>query len=453
MASTSETYYYRVVATNGVSTTQGPTQAYTKLPIIANEQASGRTSTSATLEATINPLFVLKTKYVFEYATTERLLEEGKGTLIPGGAGELPEEEVNEGLPVGTELTGLRPGHTYYYRVAAENAVSKHSANANKGAPVDGTIETVTPYAAPTATTGAAQNITSSSATLYGEVNPEGAAATYRFAYISKAGFQAALEHGAANPSEPNYQQALEEGAASPYAEGETTASTSLAAGEATQAVGPVLASELLPGETYHYALVVTNQFGSQTIGADGTFTAASAVPPVAITGLASAVGQSTATLTGTVTTNGLQTSYSFEIATAPGASYSIVEQGSLGGVTTEAVAATLTGLQPATTYYYRITAVSVDGVSEGAVQSFATEGLPSLLTLPASPAVLPTVPNFNIPEEGAAQGLVKLTTAQKLSKALKACRKDKMKSKRTQCERAARKKYKVPARKPSAKK
>ena len=60
----------------------------------------------------------------------------------------------------------------------------------------------------PLVTTGAAQNMTRTTATLAGTVNPEGVETTYRFAYISEAGYQAALAAHAANP----------------YAEGEATA-------------------------------------------------------------------------------------------------------------------------------------------------------------------------------------------------------------------------------------
>src|SRR5580692_2081928 len=90
---------------------------------------------------------------------------------------------------------------------------------------------------APSVATGEAKNLTQRTATLEGVVNPMGVETSYHFAFIGEAGYQAAL-------------------AGNPYAEGETTASLSAGSSEEPQAVGPVLASGLLPGTTYHYALV-----------------------------------------------------------------------------------------------------------------------------------------------------------------------------------------------------
>lgn len=257
------TYYYRVVATNATGTTDGKVEAYTKLPLLENESVSARTSISATLEATVNPVFVNGTKYAFEYATEAAALGTSQATVV--GKGKLPEAEVSEQFPVSVGIVSLRPDQTYYYRVVAENVVSEETTNANEGNPVDGPIESFKTYAGPAATTGEAQNITGTSATLSGAVNPGGAPTTYEFAYISEAGYLEAQEVGAANP----------------YAAGATTESRRLSASETTQAVGPVQAIGLLPSTIYHYALIATNQFGIQSIGEDHTFTTGPSTPPV----------------------------------------------------------------------------------------------------------------------------------------------------------------------------
>jgi NHL repeat len=433
-----ETLYYRVVAENGQSRKEGKpvvgkVQSYTKLPLVADESLTDLTSISAKLEAKVNPVFQEGATYEFEYATGEnakKLLEEGKGTPVPNGAGGLPEES-NEPDAVVVEVFSLRPGQTYYYRVVAENQASRNPGNINKGKPVRGKIEEFTPYAVPKAVTIAgAQSVTQTSATLSGTVDPEGAPTTYYFEYISEAGYRAALAKGIANP----------------YEEGETTAPVSAGTGEVAEAVGPIPATGLLPGETYRYALVATNQFGARGTGAEYTFTTLSALPPVVSTGGASAISQNSATLSGTVGTNGLQTSYGFEIATEPNHYGPATGLGAIGGAATEEVHVALGELQPGTTYYYRITATNADGTVQGQPGSFTTPGFPTLLTAPSSTPLI-AVPNIAFPkEEKTSTGATvkTLTTKEKLAKALKSCKKDKSKTRRETCEKQARKKYPV---------
>jgi hypothetical protein len=141
-----------------------------------------------------------------------------------------------------------------------------------------------------------------------------------------------------------------------------------------------VILSELQPGTTYHYALVATNAAGTST-GQDATFTTQPPLPPLATTGESSSVTQTTATITGTVDTQGLPTSYEFELGTDT--SYGTQMFGNAGGGRTETVTLTLTNLQPGTTYYYRLIATNADGTSYGAEQSFTTAAFPNSLTQP----------------------------------------------------------------------
>ncbi len=425
LESEAETIYYRVVATNKLGTTDGKILMYTKLPVVANEKYSDLTSTSVKLEATVNPEFIEATTYAFEYASSETLLKENKGTVVPG-PGELP--ALNEPVPISTEISFLEPGHTYYYRVVAQNEVTKYRHNINDQKPVYGPSLPVTPYAPPLAITGEAENMTRTTATFSGELNPEGTEASYYFAYISEEGYQAALKEHASNP----------------YALGDRTTSTAVSASDQTQPVGPIPASSMLPATTYHYALIATNKFETQTIGPDRTFTTAAKVLPGLSTGAASAISQNSATLSGTVTTGGLQTEYGFEIGTEPGNYGPPTGLGSVGGSLTETVSVTLGELQPGTTYYYRITATSDDGTFYGQPAVFATPGFPVLLT-PQSELPEISVPGIAFPttsQENTGTAKAKtLTKTQKLANALKACKKQK-KGKRASCERQARKRY-----------
>jgi hypothetical protein len=452
------TYYYRVVATNGTGTTTGKVQAYTKLPIVEGESAPEPelTLTSATLQATINPDWVPNTKYHFEYApgtpAGKKLVEEGKGTPIPGG--EVRGQEFT-GLVVNSTIGGLNPYTTYYYRVVAENKSTENPQNADKGVPVVGEVEKFTTRSLPITTTGEAADITRTSATLSGTVIAPFVKTTYYYEYISKAGFQYAIAHGAADPEagEAAYQNELAEGAPSPYAEGETTSPVAVTPSEVSQPAGPILVGGLLPQETYHYRLVAKNQFGWE-YGKDGTFTTAGKTLPTVSTGGASAVSQNVATLSGTVTTNGLQTNYGFEIGTSPGDYGPATGLGAIGGAATEEVHVTLGELQPGTTYYYRVTATNADGTEKGQPGVFTTPGFPTLLVAPASLPLI-AAPNIAFPKEEKASGTTTkaLTNKEKLSKALKACKRDKSKSKRAKCEKAAQNKYPVAAKKKTKKK
>jgi FlaG/FlaF family flagellin (archaellin) len=414
-----------------------------------DSESSGVTPSGMVLQAQINP-DNQETSYTFEYSSEQTLVSEGKGTKIANG---VPLKPVfgDQTAQASTE-SGLAPGTTYYYRVTAENYNLVVPGEPRYGREdvktEEGKVEEFTTPPAPLASTGEAQGVTRTTATLSGEVNPEGAETTYYFVYIGEAGYQEALKNGAANPASPHYQEELAKGAASPYAAGETTAPAGAGASTEPQAVGPLPISGLQPGQTYHYALIAKSFIGL-TIGKDATLTTPPGTPPLVSTGAVSGVSQSSATLSGTITTNGLQTNYGFEISAEPfqpGTHVPATGLGAIGGAASEEVAVTLGELQPGTTYYYRVTANNADGTSYGEPETFATSGFPTLLTTPAAPLQVAT-PNVVFPKEekgstGTGTVTKKLTNKQKLAKALKQCHAKKAKGKRVSCERQARKKY-----------
>jgi uncharacterized repeat protein (TIGR01451 family) len=97
------------------------------------------------------------------------------------------------------------------------------------------------------------------------------------------------------------------------------------------------------------------------------------AATPTVTTGIASAVGTTTATLNGTVDPNGQPAAVQFQFGT--NMSYGSVASisGPLTGTTTQAVSANLTGLVAGATYYFRIGATNVLGAANGLDQTFAT--------------------------------------------------------------------------------
>jgi hypothetical protein len=379
-------------------------------PGVDEESVSNLTASSATIDAQINP-YNQETFCVLEYGTDSTL-----ATKEFASCGELPASLGDQ--PASASIEGLEADTTYYYRVFALNG------SGEKG---EGAIQPFKTVGSPLTTTGEADSVTRITAALSGAIDPERGATRYHFIYVDQA----------------TYERAVAEGAANPYAEGGATIDGEVAAGNSTVAAPPLLSVGLLPETTYHYALVATNNAGTAT-GGDATFTTGAGTPPIVTTGAASAITMSTATLAGTVDTRGLDVSYAFEVSTDPGNYGAPSGAGAIGAGPSEAIVqTTLQGLQPGTTYYYRLLATSTDGTSYGVGHSFTTQGFSSLLIQPATPPLIGT-PNIAFPtDEGTVQTPPKtLTRAQKLTKALRACRSKHDKRKRARCEKSARNLY-----------
>ncbi len=107
--------------------------------------------------------------------------------------------------------------------------------------------------------------------------------------------------------------------------------------------------------------------------------------PPVATTNVASDVTPATATLNGTVNPDGQATTYHFEYGTST--AYGQVTPDASAGVdnSEHPESAAVSGLQPLSTYHFRVVATSPGGTSIGADQIFTTTGLaPTALTTEA---------------------------------------------------------------------
>lgn len=111
--------------------------------------------------------------------------------------------------------------------------------------------------------------------------------------------------------------------------------------------------------------------------------------PPVASTGRTTAVSYGSATLNGTVAPTGSVTSYYFQYGTtkAYGAQTPLGQITALSvGHAATGVSAAITGLQPLTTYHYRLIAVNSVGTSTGTDRVFKTTKVPLSLAILASP-------------------------------------------------------------------
>lgn len=418
----SATYHYRLVATNISGSTYGADRTFKTLPVppSVDGQSATPSATSATLNAQINPKN-LDTHYHFEYGLAA-CGPTSCGTSIPLVAGDagsgFGDQEV-----AATIASGLTPSTTYHYNVYATNGT---------GPEVQGTDQTFTTLPpAPIPLTGLASPIATTAATLNGTVNPEGSDTTYYFQY----GTDTSYEINGAPGIVP----------ASPTAIG----SESIPLAATAEATG------LQPNTTYHFRLVATNAGGEDTVfGADQSFTTV-ALAPAVTTGLVVEATATTATLGGGIVPQGVDTTYHFEwgTTTAYGSDVPAPDGDAGSAVNTQGVTAGIAGLAPNTTYHYRLVASSSGGTTFGWDQTLTTSPpVPAASTGPTSSggqsAPLVPFPNLSgltpMPPPPAKTTITPkaLTNAQKLTKALKACKRDKSKSKRTACEKQAKKKY-----------
>lgn len=418
-------YHYRVVVANETGETVGPEAEFTTvalaLPIVQEEKVTKVTSTSAKLEAVVNPNYQ-ETTYAFEYGTDPEL----NGASVVPGAGPFGEEFAFQ--PVSTPISGLQPRTVYYYRVSATNGSGTEH----------GPIEAFETLGAPIVTNGAAEEITRTTAVVSGIVNPSPTATSAHIAYMSQEDYEAAVAEELENPFEG-------EG-------GRVTPNINIPEPEYKAfGLGKIELRELKAGTTYDFVVVATNSEGTTIASPPATFTTSPATPPVATTGEAVGVTQTAATLTGTVNTQGLRTTMSFEMGETTRLGLpelASVIPGSESGTTVGIELSFGNYLPPGTTFYYRACATNADGTNCGVVKTFTTASFPmppaySVPSLPVLPIQNVTPPGGKTSGGGAGSkgNKKKSGSSKKLAKALKACAK-KPKSKRAACRRQARKKY-----------
>ena len=405
------TYYYRVVAENGTApAAEEPVQSFNtpaaEAPEIQSEAVAAITPTGATLEAQIEPKYQ-ETTYGFEYAEEESELLEGNGRTVSGG--DVPAGSVAAGFGdhlASAVLTGLEPDSAYFYRVVARNATGP--------APQMVAVARFTTSSAPTVSTGGSSGVTATTAIVSGTVNPDGPPTTYYFQY----------------------------GGTTAYGE----QSPPIPAGKGDSVNGETGdLSGLQPGVTYHYRIVASNESSGtpQTVyGQDETFTTPSTTPVLSGVSV-SGVTQSTVTISASLDAQGLPTRYELQLGATPGL-LGLQASGDTAG--TMPLSLSVGALSPATVYYYRLIANNLDGSSEDQ-GSFTTSPAPAATALSAS--VL--VPYASIAELDAKEALedrkipalaTPLTNAQKLTKALRACKRDRTRTKRAACEKQAHRKY-----------
>jgi RHS repeat-associated protein len=208
----------------------------------------------------------------------------------------------------------------------------------------------------PGATTEAATSVGETTATLKGQVNPNGSATTYQFEYGTT------TSYGKAVP-------------ASPKAIGSGT--TEVAVGEAL--------SGLTPNTTYHFRVVATNE-AATVKGVDKTFTTPKL--PSATTEAATGVKETEATLKASVNPNGNATTYQFEYGatTSYGTKVPISPESAGSGSSAVALSKAISGLKEGTAYHYRVIATNAAGTVAGSDKSLTTVDPPETTITSSTP-------------------------------------------------------------------
>ena len=216
-------FHYRFVVKTANGEERGTNSTFRTAAVlgVTTESATNVTKTSATLNGSLNP-DSLETTYHFEYgATTAYGINAAQRAAAEGS--------TVEALP-GEDLTGLQPGRLYHYRLVATNTLGT----------TYGPDRTLQMPDRPSVFAMRTSNLSESSVDLQAKVNPLGFDTNYRFEY----------------------------GLSATY--GSATSETDLGAGTEPEDVETHVVG-LLPGATYHFRVVATNQWGTTT-GPDTTF-------------------------------------------------------------------------------------------------------------------------------------------------------------------------------------
>lgn len=286
-----------------------------KLPTVTTGKASAITGTSATISGAVDPegLSVVDCHIGWgEISRNDDTYEHNVPCSVGSGSGD---------VPVSTNITGLKVGTEYHFRVFASSA---DGMNAGK----DVSFTTNFP---PSVAVSAATNITSNAADLNGLVNPKGFATSYHFEW---------------GPT-PAYGNNV------PVPDGNA------GAGNGNTPVSAHI-SGLDSNTRYYWRLTAQNINGSAVIDGDSFLTLGGTV--VETTG-APLRTTTSAQLGGRVAPRGFATDYFFEYGTegpCDANSCTATATRSAGsGASIELVSEQIEGLEPTTTYHYRVVAES----------------------------------------------------------------------------------------------
>ena len=341
--SANTTYHFRVVATNAGGTGTGGDRTFKTLPnppTVVTGSGAPVAQTTATLNASVNPNSGEIGSCYFEYGETSSYGHRAPCTASPG-AGASP-------VAVSASVTGLIKNTTYHFRIVATNA----------GGTSPGTDQTFeTAPGPPTVIAGEPSALGQTSAVLNAEINPNGGVVTQCYFHY---------ETLTAKP------------------EVIITPCVGLPLSGKSPVKVSALAEGLSASTRYSFSLEVINSFGEDAF-AEGRTPFETLPGPEVVTGAASSVTPTSATLNALVNPNGGEvSSCEFEWGTSESSGSKPIPCESQPGAGKEQVpvSAKLQGLSPNTKYFFRIVATNPGGTSKDTVgQTFTT--------LPNAPAVV----------------------------------------------------------------
>ena len=368
-------YFYKAYATSSTDTTtyageQSFTTSAPAAPTASTTAASTITSTTATLNGNITSdggATITARGFVYATSNADLTIMGATNVIVSGTTGVFEKD-----------ITGLTAGTTYYYRAYATNSVDT----------TYGEVQSFTTLAvAPTTSTAAATAITSTTATLNGNITSDGGAT------ITARGFVYATSNAGLTIENTAADTVIVSGTTGTF----NSAITSLTAGTA-----------------YFYTAYAINSVDT-TYGGEQSFTTLAAVAPTApttSTAAASTITSTTATLNGNITSDGgaTITARGFVYATSNAdltientAADTVIVSGTTGTFNSA-----ITGLTAGTTYYYRAYATNSVDTTYGGEQSFTTEAAvavaPTSSTTAASNITSTTATlNGNITSDGGA--------------------------------------------------
>jgi len=291
----------------GILGVMGEASAQAAPPEITTGAASGIKPTYCVLGETLTTLGDFTPVYIsFRYGeTTEYEI---------GNTSENPKTSTGSNY---IAITGLTPSTLYHYQAVARYDTTSYAYG------LDGNLTTTT-VGSPTVTTGVATVLSSTSASLSGTFVLNNFSPVYAF---------------------------FQYGTTTSYTSGNTTEYPYSTNGT----LMPTLWNVLTPSTLYHFRIAVRYDTNIYVWGDDGNFTTSAANDPVAITGGASFITATTATLQGTLTSLGNFTPvyvyFEYGLAESYGTTTAEQTKTSTGGISQA-----ISSLTPGALYYFRIT-------------------------------------------------------------------------------------------------
>ena len=342
------TYYYRAMASWGTAdtTNAGPVLSFTtpacsvtptgSIPTVSTSGETGVTTSGATLNGSVNGNNLTTTAW-FEWGTTYSLGSETAHTSYGSGSSSYS-----------AYLSNLSPNTTYYFRAMAQNSQGMATPGATLNFTTGSTYVPPT-GSIPTVSTSGATGVTTSGATLNGSVNGNGSYTTTWFEWGTNT----------------NYGNTI-------YSNSSTSGYTNFSG----------YISGLNQNTVYYYRAVAQSSYGT-VYGNSMSFTTSYnnnnpcgsycnyGTQPTITTTSAGNVTTSSGTMNGYVNGNGVYTTAWFEWGSTT--NYGNTTYSNSYGTGYSSFNASISGLNPGTTYYYRAVAQNSYGTVYGNQFSFTT--------------------------------------------------------------------------------